>query len=100
MYHYVSSLFWRSPPQIPVAPEMPSDFEIALRTAKLKHIQLGRNKPSFAPTQGQVVKAHLLDILRVKNNLKPVVPNENKTYVFKPHHPVLIELLNSVTRVY
>ena len=99
MFHYVSSLFWRSP-QIPEAPEMPSDFEIQLRTAKLKHIQLGRCKPKFNQPQRQVVKAHLLDILRVKNNLKPVVPNEKKTYVFQPHHPVLIELLNSVLRVH
>jgi hypothetical protein len=98
MYHYVSSLFWRS--KIPEAPPMPSEFEIQLRTAKLKHIQMGRNRPSFAPTQRQVVKAHLLDILRVKNDLNPVIPNEKKTYIFPPQHPVLIELLNSVSRVH
>jgi len=95
MYHYVSSFFWRRP-EIPEAPLMPSPFEIELRNAKLKHIQLGRNKPKFSQTQRQVVKTHLDEILRVKKSLNKVSVNKGKTYLWIPRHPVLAELLTTV----
>lgn len=95
MYHYVSSFFWRSP-EIPEAPPIPSQFEIELRNAKLKHIQLGRNKPKFSQTQRQVVKTHLHEILRVKKSLRKTSVNQGKTYLWIPRHPVLAELLTTV----
>lgn len=96
MYHYVSALFWRSRPEIPEAPPIPSPFEIELRTAKLKFIQLGRNKPKFSKTQRQIVKTHLYEILRVKESLRKTSVNQGKTYLWIPRHPVLAELLTNV----
>ena len=82
---------------IPEAPSCPSQFEIDLRSCKLKHVQLGRNKIDNVPVQPLIVKRHLSEILDAKDRLKHVVMID-KDQVYVPRHPVLRELLNTTPR--
>jgi hypothetical protein len=84
-------------PVIPDAPPLPTQFEIELKSCKLKHVQLGRNKLKDVPYNPHIVRKHLVEILEAKGQLKRVISIE-KPKVYVPRHPVLRELINTVPR--